>query len=233
MGNCTSGNSSEKIERFPFIIRPICRKPEETALLEAFDGTARCARVSGSPMKKRIDQIKNEWLVLRCQDGDPEAFEDLVRRWQEPLWRYARRLTGSEDAAWDVLQETWIAVSKGIRRLEDATAFPAWVYRITSNKSHDWIRREGRRRQVHRDYAEEHSDSAFQEPTGPKKAASLDEMLRGLPKQAQVILQLRYEQEFNTREIADILSIPEGTVKSRLYHARKRLRKYLKEESNG
>lgn len=61
----------------------------------------------------------------------------------------------------------------------------------------------------------------------------MDEILGGLPKQAQLILQLRYEQEFDTREIADILSIPEGTVKSRLYHARQRLRKHLKEENNG
>lgn len=184
-------------------------------------------------MNKRSGQIKNEWLVLRCQDGDPDAFEDLVRKWQEPLWRYARRITGSEDAAWDVLQETWIAVSKGIRRLEDAAAFPAWVYRIASNKSRDWVRRESRRRQAHRDYAGEHSDSTFQEPKGHPRAASMDEILGGLPKQAQLILQLRYEQEFDTREIADILSIPEGTVKSRLYHARQRLRKHLKEENNG
>ena len=202
-------------------------------MLAAFDRMAQYARVIGFPVNKRSEHIKNEWLVLRCQDGDPEAFENLVRTWQEPLWRYARRITGSEDAAWAVLQETWIVVTKGIRRLEDAEAFPAWVYRIASNKSHDWIRRESRRRQAHRDYTGEHSDSASRESNEPPRGASLDEILRGLPKQAQLILQLRYEQEFDTREIAEILSIPEGTVKSRLYHARKRLKKQLKEESNG
>ena len=184
-------------------------------------------------MRNRGDQIKNELLVVRSQEGDPEAFANLVRKWQEPLWRYARRITADEDAAWDTLQETWIAVAKGIRNLEDAAAFPAWAYRITSNKARDWIRRESRRRKVHLDYAEEHEDFSVQTPQEPEGKSSLGEILNGLPRQVQLILQLRYEQEFNTRAIAEILSIPEGTVKSRLYHARAQLRKLLKEENNG
>lgn len=142
-------------------------------------------------------------------------------------------MTGSEEAAWDVLQETWIAVTKGIRRLEDAAAFPAWVYRIASNKSRDWVRRESRRRQAHRDYRGEHLESRVQESQEVGREGSLDEILRGLPKETQQILQLRYEQEFDTREIAEVLSVPEGTVKSRLYHARKKLKQHLKEANDG
>jgi RNA polymerase sigma-70 factor, ECF subfamily len=92
------------------------------------------------------DRLNDELLVLRCQEGDAEAFEALVGRWQRRLWRYAWRLTGDESAAWDALQEAWIGISRGIGRLADAAAFPAWAYRIVSNKCRDSIRRDLRRR---------------------------------------------------------------------------------------
>ena len=80
------------------------------------------------------DRLNDELLVLRCQEGDAEAFELLVGRWQRQLWRHAWRLTGDEGTAWDVVQETWIGISRGIARLADASAFPAWAYQIVSNK---------------------------------------------------------------------------------------------------
>ena len=57
-------------------------------------------------MRTTRDRVLDEMLVIRCQEGSQTAFELLVRRWQRSLWRYARRLTGSADAAWDVMQET-------------------------------------------------------------------------------------------------------------------------------
>ena len=83
------------------------------------------------------DRLNDELLVLRCQEGDTEAFELLVGRWQGRLWRHAWRLTGDENAAWDALQEAWIGISRGLVRLADAVAFPAWAYRIVSNKCRD------------------------------------------------------------------------------------------------
>jgi RNA polymerase sigma-70 factor (ECF subfamily) len=63
-----------------------------------------------SVMRKSRDQIYCELLVLRCQQEDRDAFDKLVGGWQERLWRYAYRVTGSEPAAWDAVQETWLAV---------------------------------------------------------------------------------------------------------------------------
>jgi RNA polymerase sigma factor (sigma-70 family) len=96
----------------------------------------------------REDRINDELLVLRCQEGSVAAFDELVGRWQERLWRHAWRLTGDENAAWDALQEAWIGISWALGRLEDAAAFPAWAYQIVSNKSRDWVRREQRRRPI-------------------------------------------------------------------------------------
>ncbi len=174
--------------------------------------------------------VADELLVLRCQEGDPAAFEELVSRWQERLWRHAWRLMGREDMAWDVLQETWIAVSRGLRRLEDAAAFPRWAYQIVSHKCRDRIRQERRRRKLSAAYwerlAQADSDAAATSP----QDVDLGEALRQLSGPDRAILALRYEEGFDTAGIAAILGVPEGTVKSRLYYARKRLRAMLEED---
>ena len=177
----------------------------------------------------RRQRATDELLVLRCQEGDAGAFDELVGRWQERLWRHAWRLTGSRDAAWDVLQEAWITVSRDIRRLQDPAAFPTWAYRITSNRCHDWIRRQRRRRGADKAYAEG-ADRVEDETRGAhQRSADLEQALKRLPGRDRAILSLRYEEDFDTAEIAEILHIPQGTVKSRLHYARKRLRKYLEE----
>jgi RNA polymerase sigma factor (sigma-70 family) len=177
----------------------------------------------------RREQATDELLVLRCQEGDAGAFDELIGRWQERLWRHAWRLTGSRDAAWDALQEAWITVSRDIRGLKDAAAFPAWAYRITSNRCHDWIRKECRRRRADEAYAEQ-AERVEDETRGANQcSADLDEALSRLPGRDRAILSLRYEEEFGVAEIAKILQIPPGTVKSRLHYARERLRHYLEE----
>jgi RNA polymerase sigma-70 factor, ECF subfamily len=163
------------------------------------------------------ERLNDELLVLRCQEGDTEAFEALVVHWQERLWRHARRLTGDENAAWDVLQEGLIGICQGLNRLADAAAFPAWAYQIVSNKCRDWIRRE----QKHRESAEQYSERIHREEseTADSKVqyASLKEAMEHLPGRDRAILSLRYEEGFDTAEIAAVLDIPEGTVKSRLW----------------
>ena len=177
----------------------------------------------------RRTRIEDELLVLRSQEGDVAAFDELVDRWQERLWRHAWRLLGDEDAAWDALQEAWIAISRDLRRLEDVAAFPAWAYRITSNKCRDRIRRERRRRQAVDDYAEHVRQADNDASHVDDRCADLSEALTRLPGRDRAILSLRYEEGFDTAAIAEILRVPEGTVKSRLYYARKRLRKFLEE----
>jgi RNA polymerase sigma-70 factor, ECF subfamily len=179
----------------------------------------------------RSERLADELLVLRCQEGDITAFSDLVRRWQEPLWRYARNLTNEDDAAWEVVQETWFAVAKGLPKLQDAACFPAWCYQILSHKARDWIRRESRRRKAHQGYQADHPGPATDPPA--QAGQSLDEVLKGLPADMREILLLRYDRDFNTAEIADILAIPEGTVKSRLFYARNQIRQVYRRNDDG
>jgi RNA polymerase sigma-70 factor (ECF subfamily) len=176
------------------------------------------------------DRLNDELLVLRCQEGDAEAFEVLVGRWQRRLWRHAWRLTGDESTAWDVLQEAWIGISRGISRLADAAAFRTWAYQIVSNKCRDSIRRQQRRREATETYSEWMQCEEQEDADAEEQHGDLKEALDQLSGPDRAVLSLRYEEDFGTAEIACILGIPEGTVKSRLFYARQRLRKYLEKD---
>jgi RNA polymerase sigma-70 factor, ECF subfamily len=172
------------------------------------------------------ERLETGILVLRCQENDIAAFELLVERWQERLWRHAWRLTGDNNAAWDVLQEAWIAINRGLSRLAEPDAFSAWAYQIVGNKCRDWLRRHRRQRQLDELYGAEIHES-YQTTQEPEQYANLREALKQLSGPDRAIIALHYEDGFGTAEIAAILGIPEGTVKSRLFNARKRLRNFL------
>lgn len=168
-----------------------------------------------------LDFVYDQRLVLRCQQGDVAALDELLARWQERLWRYARRLTGDSDAAWDVLQDAFLAVSQSIRGVENAASFRAWMYRIVMNKSMDWLRRRGRERRRIEEYGQQRSEEA---PRESRAIPDLLEAVSALPGEEQSLLSMKYEAGLSTVEIAAVLGIPEGTVKSRLFTLRQKLR---------
>jgi RNA polymerase sigma-70 factor (ECF subfamily) len=175
-------------------------------------------------MDKANDRVIDELLVMRCQRGSRESFGMLVRRWQRRLWRYARRLVGNDDAAWDVMQEAWIAMMRQIRKLSDPAWFPAWAYRIVRNKCADYGRRTGRQKKLADALAEQ---KRADEPSREESSDAMAEALRRLAPDRQELLSLKYNQDLNITEIAVVLGIPVGTVKSRLHDARERLRRIM------
>ncbi|HUW59745.1 MAG TPA: RNA polymerase sigma factor [Candidatus Bathyarchaeia archaeon] len=172
------------------------------------------------------NQVYDGWLVLRCQEGDVAALDELIRRWQERLWRHAWRLTGDREAAWDVLQETMMAISRGIGRLVEPAAFSSWAYRIATNQSRDHLRRKRRQQVSLESYFAEQLNEQRAAPS-PIQAIDLHTALEQLPAPQQTLVSLRYQEGFSVSEIAGILAIHEGTVKSRLYVARQQLRALL------
>jgi RNA polymerase sigma-70 factor (ECF subfamily) len=171
--------------------------------------------------------VLDEYLVVQSQMGDSRAFARLARRWHPRLLRHAYHFTQDADAARDVTQETWLAVVRGLRSLSDPARFRAWILRIVANKARDWIRREQARRLATRraepPAVEDESTAASDVIRRVRNG------LRRLEPDQRLVLTCHYLEEMSVREIADALSIPEGTVKSRLYHARKALRSHLEE----
>lgn len=184
-------------------------------------------------MEKVHERLHDEDLVLRCQGEDAEAFEELVSRWQVRLWKHAVRLTGDEEAAWDVVQDSWLAVMKGIVGLASPAAFPAWVFRIVSNKCADWVRKRQRWREKAKEIAAEEEALSDGNPAGlSPKADALAVALRSLSGDRRALLALHYAEGFGINEISTILEVPPGTVKSRLHAARNQLKRIMEEQEH-
>ncbi|MHC4574223.1 MAG: RNA polymerase sigma factor [Planctomycetota bacterium] len=175
-------------------------------------------------MRKSWDQIYDELLVLKCQQGDSRAFDDLVGRWQKRLWRYAFQATGSDSAAWDIVQETWVGIIKGIRKLQDVAAFPQWAFRILNNKCTDWLRRQQRQQQLNNELMKQIQNKSDNKRNGNEKTEPLRAAIEKLSPDRRALLMLRYNEGFDIGQIGEILRIPEGTVKSRLHRTVNELR---------
>jgi len=92
-------------------------------------------------MAKECSDVEDQLLVMDAQDGDRGAMETLVSRWQKRLWRHAFRLTGDRQAAWDVTQQSWLGIIKGLSNFHDPANFGAWAFRIATNKAIDRIKK--------------------------------------------------------------------------------------------
>jgi len=160
-----------------------------------------------------IDQL----LVMDAQDGDVKAMEKLVSRWQKRLWLHAYRLTSESQAAWDITQQVWLGIIKGLRKLQDPANFKAWAYGITTNKSIDWIRKSKALKHISIEDIQDHQQKEKQD-TGIK------ELLRKLDVRKRAVISLYYFEQLGISEISAALKIPKGTVKSRLASARKELK---------
>lgn len=183
-------------------------------------------------MRRASERIADEWLVLRAQGGDGAALAALVERNQGLILRHALRLTDSPDAAADVAQESWLAVVRRLRRLRDPRAFHAFALRIVAHKAADWTRGRVRRRAA---WARLHADAlaaqrgAEAAPDDPGRAVR--DALAALPSDHAIVVSLHYAEGLSVAEIGAALDIPPGTVKSRLHHARERLRASIEERT--
>ncbi len=184
-------------------------------------------------MPKSRDQIYDELLVLKCQQGSKDAFEELVERWQKRLWHYAFQVTGSESAAWDVVQEAWFAIIRGLSKLQDAAVFPRWAFRILNNKCADWLRKQHLQSRLNKELVKQEEIEPDKKQNSSEESESLRAAIAKLPPDSRALLTLRYHEGFDIGQIAEILDIAEGTVKSRLHRTLERLRRLIGQKQNG
>ena len=180
---------------------------------------------------RRLSQTQDEYLVLLAQSGSTSALERLIHRWQPKLWRHARRLLASPDAAGDALQEAWIAIVAGLRRLDEPKRFGPWAYRIVTNKAADWARREGARAAATERAGEAQSADLPEEEAS--EVGALRKAIARLSADRRALLSLYYTEGLTVGEIAVALGVPEGTVKSRLHNVRRELQEMLKRRETG
>jgi len=173
------------------------------------------------------DRLYRNLLILRCQAGEGLAFEELVAGYGPGLRYFLEKMLGESHAADDLLQEIWLDVFRGIAKLTDPQAFPAWLYRIARNR----VFAELRRRRPKTVPAEE-MDLVLQEETPEaeftaEEAARVHEALDQLAPDHREILLLRFLEEMTYEDIARVTGRQVGTVKSRLHYAKQALRRLM------
>jgi RNA polymerase sigma factor (sigma-70 family) len=172
----------------------------------------------------------DEWIVVRCQLGERVAFDELTERWNEPLWKYVRRMTNDDTSAPDILQEVWVRVLRGIHRIRDGARLRAWLFGIAHRTVMDYWRRQYAMPMVSETDAEDLATDDT--PTDLEEDFDLMEReLAQLPVTEREVLTLFYLKELSLAQVAEVTHVPVGTVKSRLFRARQQLRVAL--ESKG
>jgi RNA polymerase sigma-70 factor, ECF subfamily len=176
-------------------------------------------------MTDAAERLHEQLLVLRCQAGDEDAFEELVARYHPRLRYYLRRILPRADHADDVLQEVWLAVFRALPRLADPAALSAWLYRIARDKtSVQWRVWPPECSLDGSDLVEEPSqDNEFRQEDAQEIHASLDQLT---PEQREILV-LRFLEDMTYEKIAKVTGCPIGTVRSRLYYAKSALRQAI------
>ncbi len=176
-------------------------------------------------------QAQTELLITKLRRGEAGAFGDLVEIWERRLFYYVRRIVRQEEDAWDVVQETWMKAHTGLPRLREASAFPAWIYRIARHAAISHLRKEQRYELLEEeDSRQETMETIDPAPFTVDEAELVHWGLDQLPLPQRDALTLFFLEGFSVNEIADITRVSEGTVKSRLHYGKKSLRRIMEQE---
>lgn len=170
------------------------------------------------------ERIYDELLLTRIQAGDRRAGERLAARWHPKLMRTAYRLLRDQEQERVAVQEAWTGICKGWLGLRRPSRFPAWAYRILHNKCADQIRANQR----DREYAL--AEAELTTPPRGEDIVSVDQAFGQLTGEHRAAATLYFSEGLTLAEIAEVTSVPVGTAKSRIFHARKQLQAALSDQ---
>ena len=167
-------------------------------------------------------------LIKDCKSGDDDALRSLVSRYERPVYNAAYRMMGNADDAADVTQAAFLKVFEHLDRYDPKFKLFSWIYRITINESIDQLKRRGKLQPL--------DDKEVSRERGPEELAvasvlcnSVQAVLMELQQDYRAVIVLRHFTECSYGQMAEILQIPEKTVKSRLYSSRQLMKQKLSE----
>ena len=191
-------------------------------------------RESHRDMSLSHSALEEQILVLNAQHGDHRAFELLVEKYDRRLLYYVRRLLQDSDAAFDVLQMTWMQVVRNLPTLKSPEAFRVWLFRIAHAQVVSRLRRNGRQPVIAAQDPAEIADTGQQTTEDRFVNAELVHLaLNDISFDHRQVLTLHFLENLSVDEIAAVTDLPSGTVKSRLHYARLALRTRIEEITNG
>ena len=179
-----------------------------------------------------ISRLEERIEVLLAQRGDMEAFGRLVTRYERRLVYYILRFVDDGDHVLDVLQEVWLSAFRLLPRLDAPEAFRVWVYKITHGKIVEFLRRERRIATSVEEAASSAAEVAASDEPLLDNVELVHQALAYLSVEHRGVLVLHFLEGMPLEEIAQSLSCPLGTVKSRMYHAKRSLREIIERQSH-
>jgi RNA polymerase sigma-70 factor (ECF subfamily) len=181
---------------------------------------------------------ENEPLPIQgAKAGESAAWQSLFHRFRLPLFVYVAELVQSREEALDIVQETFANAARYIGKLRDDSKFASWLFQISHQKCIRYLERRGQKASMELPLDEEENQHLSSAESNPRDWAIRKEdeeafslMLEQIPIAQRSVLLLHFVEDFSLEEIAEISAVPVGTVKSRMHHARKTLRKLLGKE---
>jgi RNA polymerase sigma-70 factor (ECF subfamily) len=176
-------------------------------------------------------RLRDAHLALRCQLGEAEAFRELVAEMERPLLYFAGKLLGDDDAALDVLQQTWMRALRTIRRLENPEQVRSWLYSLVRGLAIDRIRKRDSIQRLEQEYAEQNVEVDDEPTFDDEDAVAVHRAIDQLQPRLKEMVLLHLLEDLPIAEVAAIVGCPEGTVKSRLHYGKRALRTLLTKET--
>ncbi|WP_178987942.1 RNA polymerase sigma factor [Winogradskyella schleiferi] len=179
----------------------------------------------------KTDRSIDEKLVEAYISGDKKALAALVKRWHKLFCDKAYWLVKDKDAAKDIAQDSWTIIISKIESLKEPKQFKFWAYRIVCNKATDWLRLQSKnqKQSIGYEFEIKSEDHVYSESDQVK--LRLLKAVKALPNNQKMVVQLFYIEAYSLKQISDLLHISVGTAKSRLFHAREKLKTELKNKN--
>jgi RNA polymerase sigma-70 factor (ECF subfamily) len=178
-------------------------------------------------MNKRQNPT-DRFLILQYREGDTSVLPVLVNRYHKIFCERAYWILQDKETAKDIAQESWITIINKLHTLENIDSFKSWALRIVYTKAIDGIKKRNKESKNLRNIRNIKSGSQSLEDEKNLILKGLLKAIQKLPKQKQDIIRLFYAEEYSINEISKFLDIPIGTVKSRLFKSREKLKSLLK-----
>lgn len=177
-----------------------------------------------------MQELSDKELVVLAAKGDVKAFEQLVFRYEKPIFVYIQRFLSQKENAEDVTQETFIKIFRSLKTFDPEYKFRTWLYTVATNTVYDWLRKAKKNKEL---FIIDDPDVNFE--TIDEKASYnkledkeiIDNSLKKLKPVYQTVIILFFRDELTYEEIAQVLKVPINTVKTYLYRAKKALSEEL------
>ncbi len=181
----------------------------------------------------QVRTLEDSELVSRAQQGDVQAFEVLVNRYRNDVFALSTRFVRNREEAWDISQEVFVKAYRSLKRFRGDAGFKTWLLRITANHSKDWLKKRRLDTVAFDDRIESGATSSRPDPGQSAVARELGETIQKaidqLPHKHKLAFVLREFEGLSYQEMAEVMQCSQGTVMSRLHHARKKLQNALTE----